>query len=65
MILNAANVVGRVSSGFIAGRTGVPTLAVIATFSCGIIILSMIALDTIASVVVIGVLYGFFSGICK
>jgi len=56
---------GRITSGFIAGRTGVPTLAVVATVSCGTIILSMIALKSLASVVVIGVCYGYFAGVCK
>ena len=62
--MNAANLVGRVSSGFITRYTGVPMLMIITTFSFGVLILGMIGLSSVASVVVLGILYGYFSGIC-
>ena len=65
MILNSANLVGRVSSGFITRHTGVPVLMIITTFAFGVLILAMIGLSSLASVVVLGVLYGYFSGICE
>ncbi|KAG2359616.1 hypothetical protein BDR07DRAFT_1378578 [Suillus spraguei] len=54
---------GRLTSGFIAAFTGVPNLVIIATFSCGVIILGMIGLSNLASVVVLCVVYGYFSGL--
>lgn len=62
VIMSTANLVGRVSSGFITPYTGVPMLMIITTFACGVLILSMIGLSNVASVVVLGVLYGYFSG---
>ncbi|OJA21406.1 hypothetical protein AZE42_01920, partial [Rhizopogon vesiculosus] len=63
VILNASNCVGRVTSGYIATYTGVPNLTIIGTFSCGVIILGMIGLNSLASVVVLGVFYGYFAGL--
>ncbi|OJA21397.1 hypothetical protein AZE42_01919 [Rhizopogon vesiculosus] len=63
VILNTSNCVGRVTSGYIAAYIGVPNLIVIATISCGVIILGMIALNSLASVVVLGVFYGYCAGL--
>ncbi|KAG2133321.1 major facilitator superfamily domain-containing protein [Suillus clintonianus] len=63
VILNASNCVGRVTAGFIAGYTGVPNLIIITSISCGVLILGMIGLSSLASVIVLGVLYGYFSGL--
>ncbi|OAX33541.1 MFS general substrate transporter [Rhizopogon vinicolor AM-OR11-026] len=63
VILNASSCVGRVTSGYIAAYTGAPNLIVIATFSCGVIILGMIGLNSLVSVVVFGVFYGYFAGL--
>jgi hypothetical protein len=60
-----ANLVGRVTSGYIAAFTGVPNLTIAATLASGILILGMIGLNSLASVVVLGVIYGYFSGVCK
>ena len=38
---------------------------VVGTFSCGAVILGMLGLNSIASVVILGVLYGYFLGVCK
>jgi hypothetical protein len=37
----------------------------VATALSGLVILGMIGLSSLASVVVIGVLYGYFAGVCK
>ncbi|KAG2055966.1 MFS general substrate transporter [Suillus hirtellus] len=63
VILSASSSVGRLSAGYIAGYTGVLELTVISASSCGLIILGTIGLSSLASVVIIGVLYGYFSGV--
>ncbi|KAG1788771.1 major facilitator superfamily domain-containing protein [Suillus plorans] len=63
VILSASSSVGRLSAGYIAGYTGVLNLTVISAISCGLIILGTIGLSSMASVVIIGVLYGYFSGV--
>ncbi|KAG2359029.1 major facilitator superfamily domain-containing protein [Suillus spraguei] len=63
VILNGFNFVGQLTSGFIAAFTGVPNLIIIATFSCGVIILGMIGLSGLASVIVLCATCGYFSGI--
>lgn len=60
-----ANLVGRVTSGYIAAWTGVAQLTIASTVASGILILGMIGLNSLASVVVLGVIYGYFSGVCK
>ncbi|KAJ7088741.1 MFS general substrate transporter [Mycena belliarum] len=63
VILNASSFVGRLSPGLLVHRLGVINM-VTAAAGCGAaLILSMIALKTVASVVVIGVLYGFCAGV--
>ncbi|KAG6335198.1 hypothetical protein ID866_3892, partial [Astraeus odoratus] len=61
-ILNSCNFIGRFSSGFISVHTGVPMLMIFATFACGILILGMIKLGSLTSVVILGIIYGYFSG---
>ncbi|KAG1754141.1 major facilitator superfamily domain-containing protein [Suillus lakei] len=63
VILNVSNCVARVTSGFIAAFTGVPNLIIVATISGGVLILGMIGLSSLASVVVLGVMYGYFAGL--
>ncbi|KAG1748485.1 uncharacterized protein EDB91DRAFT_1245186 [Suillus paluster] len=62
-ILNASSLIGRVTSWFIALFTGVPNLAIIATMSCSVLILGMIGLNSLASIVVLAVLHGYFEGL--
>lgn len=62
MILNASNSVGRVTAGYIAAYTGVLNLTVIAAISCGSLIFGLIGLKSLTSVVILGVLYGYFAG---
>ncbi|KAG2074479.1 MFS general substrate transporter [Suillus decipiens] len=64
VILNGFNFTGQLTSGFIAEFTGVLNLVIIATLSCGVIILGMIGLSSLASVVVLCAVWGYFSGIC-
>jgi predicted membrane-bound spermidine synthase len=62
--MNSASFVGRLAPGFFAQRLGIVNVFMV-TMGCGaIFILSMVALKTIASVVVIGVLYGLCVGVC-
>ncbi|KAG2348595.1 MFS general substrate transporter [Suillus weaverae] len=63
VILNVSNCVARVTSGFIAGFTGVPNLIIFATISGGVLTMGMIGLSSLASVVVLGVMYGYFAGL--
>ncbi|KAJ7610716.1 MFS general substrate transporter [Mycena polygramma] len=63
VIMNAASVVGRLAPGFFAQRLGILTVLLVAAGCGAILILSMIALKTMASVVVIGVLYGLAVGV--
>jgi hypothetical protein len=62
--MNSASVVGRRAPGFFVHRLGILNL-IMGSMGCGaVFILSMIALRTVASVVVIGVLYGLCIGVC-
>ncbi|KAL4077036.1 major facilitator superfamily domain-containing protein [Scleroderma yunnanense] len=63
VIMNASNLIGRMSAGLITSYIGVPKSMTIATFACGVLILGMTGLGSIVSVVILGVLYGYFSGI--
>ncbi|KAG1843891.1 major facilitator superfamily domain-containing protein [Suillus subluteus] len=63
VILNGSNFIGRLTSGFIEAFTGVLNLTIVSSISCGVLILGMIGLSSLASVVVLGVLYGYFSGL--
>ena len=65
VLLNGGSLIGRLSTGFIAPYVGVPRLIVISTAACGILILGMIGLDRIPTVVVLGTIYGYFSGVCQ
>jgi len=64
VILNASNFIGRATSGYIAAFTGVINLTIMATISCSVLIFGMIGLNSLASVVVLGVVYGYLSGMC-
>ncbi|KAI9568014.1 major facilitator superfamily domain-containing protein [Boletus coccyginus] len=63
VIINAGNFVGRFSAGAVLPYVGVIDLTIITTVICAILITSMAWLDSVASVVVLGVLYGLFSGL--
>ncbi|KAI9068325.1 MFS general substrate transporter [Trametes sanguinea] len=62
VILNSCSFLGRLSPGFFANKLGVENITVVSTFICAVLIIGMIGLSSVASVVVIGVIYGFFAG---
>ncbi|KAJ7664591.1 MFS general substrate transporter [Mycena polygramma] len=63
VIMNASSFIGRLSPGFLARKFGILNMVAIAAGSGAVLILSMIALKSLASVVVLGVLYGFCAGV--
>ncbi|KAG2152567.1 MFS general substrate transporter [Suillus bovinus] len=63
VIVNAACFIGRCTTGIIAAYIGVLNLTIVSSVACSAIIISMIALSDVASVVVLAVAYGYFSGI--
>ncbi|KAF8447578.1 MFS general substrate transporter [Boletus edulis BED1] len=63
VLLNGGSLIGRLSAGFIAPRVGVPRLMILSTAVCAIFILGMIGLNRVATVVVLGTIYGYFAGI--
>ena len=65
MIVNVASLAGRLAAGFIGQIFGVDNMTVISVGVCAAVTLAMVALKNIAGVVVIGVLFGFFWGLCE
>ncbi|KAJ7159022.1 major facilitator superfamily domain-containing protein [Mycena crocata] len=63
VIMNTSSFVGRLSPGFFGHRIGVINMVVAASGAGSVLILSMIALKSVASVMVIGVLYGYCAGV--
>ncbi|GBE87290.1 Aspyridones efflux protein [Sparassis crispa] len=62
VILNSASFVGRLAPGFLAHSFGVANMITIAVLGCSILLFVMIAVKSVASVVVVGIIYGFFAG---
>ncbi|KAJ6451780.1 MFS general substrate transporter [Mycena sanguinolenta] len=63
VIMNASSFFGRLSPGFFAHKLGVVNMVTASAGVGSVLILCMIALKSVASVVVIGVLYGYSAGI--
>ncbi|KAG9313185.1 MFS general substrate transporter [Chiua virens] len=63
VIMNAASFIGQLSSTLLVGFFPVPTLTIIATFCCTVILFGMIGVSTVAGMVVFGILYGYFAGV--
>jgi len=63
VLLNVGSLLGRLSAGFISSLVGVPVLTIIATAACGVLILSMIDLGSVLTVVLLGTIYGYCSGV--
>ncbi|KAG2129528.1 MFS general substrate transporter [Suillus cothurnatus] len=63
VIMNSACFLGRCTTGIIAAYTGVLNLTIASAVACSAIIISMIVLSDVASVVVLGLAYGYFSGV--
>lgn len=65
VIMNFSSFIGRLSPALYANSLGVDNAVIISTGCCSILILGMIGVKSVTGVVVFGVIYGFFSGICK
>ncbi|KAH0836818.1 major facilitator superfamily domain-containing protein [Lanmaoa asiatica] len=63
VIMNTSSFIGQLSSTVLVGYFHVPTVIIMATFCCTVILFGMIGVHTVAGVVVFGVLYGYFAGI--
>ncbi|PCH38482.1 MFS general substrate transporter [Wolfiporia cocos MD-104 SS10] len=63
VIMNSASFVGRLSPGFFAHRVGIANMICFATFCCTAMIFAFIGLGSVASVVVIGIIFGYFAGV--
>ncbi|KAG9311919.1 major facilitator superfamily domain-containing protein [Chiua virens] len=63
VIINAGSFVGRFLTGPMLRFIGIVELTILSTVVCAVLIIGMIWLKTVASVVVLGSLYGLFSGI--
>ncbi|KAG1789941.1 major facilitator superfamily domain-containing protein [Suillus plorans] len=63
VIMNAACVVGRCTAGIIAAYTGALNFTMVSTLACSALIICMIALSDVAGVIVLGLGYGYFSGV--
>ncbi|KAG2743826.1 MFS general substrate transporter [Suillus brevipes Sb2] len=63
VILNAACFIGRSTAGIVATYMGVLNFMIVSTVACSAVIISMIALNDVASVIAIALLYGYFSGV--
>ncbi|KIK39971.1 hypothetical protein CY34DRAFT_295933 [Suillus luteus UH-Slu-Lm8-n1] len=63
VIMNAACFIGRCTAGMTAAYTGVLNFMIVSTVACSAVIIAMIGLSDVASVVVLGLAYGYFSGV--
>ncbi|KAJ7197437.1 hypothetical protein GGX14DRAFT_545457 [Mycena pura] len=63
VILNASSFVGRLAPGLLAQRLGVVNIILTASGCGAVLLLCMIALKTFASVVTLGVIFGFWIGV--
>ncbi|KAJ7111176.1 MFS general substrate transporter [Mycena crocata] len=62
VIMNASSFVGRLCPGIVSQRWGVKPMITIASGCAAVLILAMMSIHNVASVVTIGMLYGFFAG---
>lgn len=60
--MNAGSFWGRMSAGFLTPFVGVPDLTILSTVACAALLVGMIWPSSVASFVVLGFLYGAFSG---
>ena len=61
-ILNTASVAGRIIPNFIADKTGPFNMIVPCGLAAGVIIFGLIGTHSVATIIVISLVYGFFSG---
>lgn len=66
VIMNACSFIGRLTPSVIGTRLGIDILTMVCFAAGGgaVLILCMIALKTLASVVILSVLYGLCAGVC-
>jgi predicted MFS family arabinose efflux permease len=62
-IMNAASVFGRTLPNWLSDKTGPFNLIMPGAFMCGILLLSMLSVHTVGGIVVVTLLFGFFSGV--
>ncbi|KDR76845.1 hypothetical protein GALMADRAFT_139714 [Galerina marginata CBS 339.88] len=62
VLLNVSSALGRLVPGALANTFGVANMIVIATFSGSAAIFGMAGVSSIAGVVLVGIIYGFFAG---
>ena len=65
MILNLSSFVGRLVAGFAGQTFGVATVSSISVGCCAAVALGMIGVKDVAGIVVVGIVFGFFWGICE
>ncbi|KAJ7066202.1 major facilitator superfamily domain-containing protein [Mycena amicta] len=63
VIMNGSGLVGRLSSAFLGDLFGTALIITVSNAACTILIFSMLVLRTVASVVVLAILVGYFSGV--
>jgi len=61
--MNASSFIGQLTSGVLVQHFGVSAVLTSSTFGGTVLLFSLIGLRTLASVVVIGILYGYSAGI--
>jgi predicted MFS family arabinose efflux permease len=61
-IINSASVFGRIMPNFLADRSGPLNIIIPCALLSGVLILCLIAVKNVAGIIVICVLFGFFSG---
>ncbi|KAF7782749.1 hypothetical protein Agabi119p4_2125 [Agaricus bisporus var. burnettii] len=63
VILNGSGFVARLLTGLISQWAGVDNLAIIAAIVCGSVTFAFVSIGSVASVIIVAILYGFFSGV--
>ncbi|KAG1818427.1 major facilitator superfamily domain-containing protein [Suillus subaureus] len=62
-ISNTSSFIGRLTAGVISAYVGIPNTIISCSFTSSAVIFSMIGLRSLASVALIGISYGYFSGV--
>ena len=63
--MNTSSFIGQLTSGVLVEYFGIPAVLTGSTFGGTVLLFALIGLRTLASFVVIGILYGYSAGICK
>jgi len=61
-IMNAANLPGRIIPNYLAGYFGINNLMIISATVCAAIIFAFLGVTNAAGIIVVAIIYGFFSG---